>query len=169
MSKSQGGRVKCKLPRPKSEFRMAGQFQISQRLCRLNLAVHGLEGIIKHGRTGRLDLVPANPPFNPAPCGTVDTAMCVSACRPSEGQLQDLPERQDHERLKDMVGPGRRFPFGVPRTDNSNYLWIQLFDSAQFPCPTPAALVMRALDGRGSGEVLLQKPWKWSPMYEWPS
>jgi type I restriction enzyme M protein len=24
----------------------------------------------------------------------------------------------------------RRFPFGLPRTDNANYLWIQLFYSA---------------------------------------
>jgi type I restriction enzyme M protein len=29
-----------------------------------------------------------------------------------------------------MVGPGRRFPFGMPRNDNANYLWIQLFNSA---------------------------------------
>ena len=36
----------------------------------------------------------------------------------------------DKERLKDAVGPGRRFPFGLPRTDNANYLWIQLFYSA---------------------------------------
>jgi type I restriction enzyme M protein len=78
--------------------------------------VHGLEGDIKHGgninsyyddphnATGQFDFVLANPPFN------------VNAV--------------DKERLKDMVGAGRRFPFGLPRTDNANYLWIQLFYSS---------------------------------------
>jgi type I restriction enzyme M protein len=28
------------------------------------------------------------------------------------------------------VGPGRRFPFGVPKPDNANYLWIQIFYAA---------------------------------------
>ena len=50
---------------------------------------------------------------------TVDTAMRVSACSHPEGTLQDLPARQDHERLKDMVGPARCLPFGLPRTDNA--------------------------------------------------
>jgi type I restriction enzyme M protein len=36
----------------------------------------------------------------------------------------------DKERLKDSVGKGRRFPFGLPRTDNANMLWIQLFYSS---------------------------------------
>jgi len=86
------------------------------RLCRMNLAVHGLEGDIRHGgnvnsyyddphsATGQFDFVLANPPFN------------VNAV--------------DKERLKDSVGAGRRFPFGLPNTDNANYLWIQLFYSS---------------------------------------
>jgi type I restriction enzyme M protein len=86
------------------------------RLCRLNLAVHGLEGDVRHGgnvnsyyddphnATGKFDFVLANPPFN------------VNSV--------------DKERLKDSVGPHRRFPFGLPRSDNANYLWIQLFHSA---------------------------------------
>src|SRR5262245_14680052 len=86
------------------------------RLCRLNLAVHGMEGDIRHGGNvnsyyddphnaiGQFDFVLANPPFN------------VNAV--------------DKERLKDSVGAGRRFPFGLPRTDNANYLRIQLFCSS---------------------------------------
>jgi type I restriction enzyme M protein len=83
------------------------------KLCRMNLAVHGLEGDIKeaityyedlHQSTGRFDFVMANPPFN------------VNAV--------------DKERLAPETGPGRRFPFGVPNADNANYLWIQLFYSA---------------------------------------
>ena len=79
----------------------------------MNLAVHGLEGDIReaityhedlHKSTGRFDFVLANPPFN------------VNAV--------------DKERLVAETGPGRRFPFGLPRSDNANYLWIQLFYSA---------------------------------------
>jgi type I restriction enzyme M protein len=114
------------------------------RLCRLNLAVHGLEGDIRHGgnvnsyyddphaATGKFDFVLANPPFN------------VNAV--------------DKERLKDMVGAGRRFPFGLPRTDNANYLWIQLFYSA-LNTKGRAGFVMAnsASDARSSEQELRQK------------
>jgi type I restriction enzyme M protein len=114
------------------------------RLCRLNLAVHGLEGDIRHGgnvnsyyddphaATGQFDFVLANPPFN------------VNAV--------------DKERLKDSVGAGRRFPFGLPRTDNANYLWIQLFYSA-LNAKGRAGFVMAnsTSDARASEQELRQK------------
>jgi type I restriction enzyme M protein len=76
----------------------------------MNLAVHGLAGDIReansyyedlHDAPGRFDYVMANPPFN--------------------------VNRVDKERLKDDRA---RFPFGMPTTDNANYLWIQLFYSS---------------------------------------
>ena len=79
------------------------------QLCKMNLAVHGLEGDIQqansyyadpHQREDKFDFVMANPPFN--------------------------VNRVDKERLRDDP----RFPFGMPRADNANYLWIQLFYSA---------------------------------------
>lgn len=79
------------------------------KLAKMNLAVHGLSGDIRESNTyyedphhaaGRFDFVMANPPFN------------VSGV--------------DKQRVKDDP----RFPFGVPTTDNANYLWIQLFYSA---------------------------------------
>jgi type I restriction enzyme M protein len=114
------------------------------QLCRMNLAVHGLEGDIRHGgqvnsyyddpheATGRFDFVLANPPFN------------VNAV--------------DKERLKGSVGPARRFPFGLPRTDNANYLWIQLFHSALNP-KGRAGFVMAnsAADARSSEQDIRQK------------
>src|SRR3990167_3736066 len=103
---------------PSSELSIFGVEKTDEtgRLTRMNLAVHGLEGDIRHGgevnsyyddphkAVGAFDFALANPPFN------------VNAV--------------DKERLKDAVGPGRRFSFGMPRTDNANYLWIQLFHSA---------------------------------------
>jgi type I restriction enzyme M protein len=131
---------------PASELAICGVEKTDEtgRLARLNLAVHGLEGDIRHGgnvnsyyddphsATGAFDFVLANPPFN------------VNAV--------------DKERLKEMVGAGRRFPFGLPRTDNANYLWIQLFYSA-LNAKGRAGFVMAnsASDARSSEQELRQK------------
>lgn len=96
---------------PTSEISIYGQEKVAEtvRLGRMNLAVHGLSGEIKQANTyyenahdcvGRFDFVLANPPFN------------VNGV--------------DKEKLKG----DRRYPFGLPTTDNANYLWIQEFYSA---------------------------------------
>ena len=131
---------------PAAELSICGVEKTDEtgRLCRLNLAVHGLEGDIRHGgnvnsyyddphaATGQFDFVLANPPFN------------VNAV--------------DKERLSALVGPGRRFPFGLPKPDNANYLWIQLFYSALSP-KGRAGFVMAnsASDARSSEQDIRQK------------
>jgi type I restriction enzyme M protein len=96
---------------PGAELSIYGQEKVAEtvRLGKMNLAVHGLAGDIRQGNAyyedlhrspGKFDFVMANPPFN--------------------------VDRVDKDRLKDDP----RFPFGLPRTDNANYLWIQIFYSA---------------------------------------
>ena len=111
--------------------------QTTVNLNKMNLAVHGLSGDIRVANTyyedpfkaaGRFDFVMANPPFN------------VSGV--------------DKERLEG----DRRFPLGMPRTDNANYLWIQLFYTALTESGR-AGFVMAnsAGDARGSEQLIRQK------------
>jgi type I restriction enzyme M protein len=117
---------------PSSEISIYGQERAEEtiRLCKMNLAVHGLSGDIKdgntyyvdrHGSVGAFDFVMANPPFN--------------------------VDKVDKERLKDDP----RYPFGLPKADNANYLWIQAFYSA-LDATGRAGFVMAnsAGDARGS-------------------
>jgi type I restriction enzyme M protein len=76
------------------------------RIAKMNIAIHGLSGDIKQGNAyyedlhksyKKFDFTLANPPFN------------VSGI--------------DKERIKD----DSRFSYGIPRSDNGNYLWIQIF------------------------------------------
>ncbi len=127
-----------------SPLRIYGQEKESATaaLCRLNLAMHGLEGEIReaityyedaHAATGWFDFVLANPPFN------VDNV--------------------DKTRLAGGVGqPGTRFPWGVPSTDNANYLWISLFASALKPGGR-AGFVMAngAESGKNESETAIRK------------
>jgi len=96
---------------PSAKISLYGQERVAEtvRLCKMNLAVHGLAGDIRQGNTyyedihrsvGKFDFVMANPPFN--------------------------VNRIDKDRIKDDP----RFPFGLPRADNGNYVWIQVFFSA---------------------------------------
>ena len=117
---------------PSAEIMVYGQEKTLEtvRLCKMNLAVHGLSGDIRQGNSyyedihrsvGKFDFVMANPPFN--------------------------VDRVDKERIKDDP----RFPYGLPRADNANYLWIQVFYSALADTGR-AGFVMAnsASDARGS-------------------
>ncbi len=130
---------------PTSELSIYGVEKTDEtgRLCRMNLAVHGLEGDIKHGgqtnsyyddphdAVGKFDFVLANPPFN------------VNAV--------------DKDRLKEMVGVGRRYPFGLPNTDNGNYLWIQLFYSSLNPTGRAGFVMANSASDARSSEMELRK------------
>lgn len=96
---------------PNAEIFVHGQEKTLEtvRLAKMNLAVHGLSGDVRQGNSyyedvhkvvGKFDAVMANPPFN--------------------------VDKVDKERL----AGDPRFPFGLPRADNANYLWIQLFWAA---------------------------------------
>ncbi|MBE7734364.1 type I restriction-modification system subunit M [Devosia faecipullorum] len=86
----------------------------TQKLCRLNLAVHGLSGDVRvassyyedpHHMVGTFDFVMANPPFN--------------------------QKEVDQARLVNEAGAvDARFSLGIPTVNNANYLWIGLFAAA---------------------------------------
>jgi type I restriction enzyme M protein len=101
---------------PAREISVFGVEKMSDtlRLCRMNLAVHGLSGDIReansyyddpHKVLGRFDFVMANPPFNQS---EVDRARLVS----------------------DAGKVDARFPLGLPTVNNANYIWINLFYAA---------------------------------------
>jgi type I restriction enzyme M protein len=115
-----------------TDISIYGQEKVAEtiRLCKMNLSVHGLAGDIRQGVTyyedihrsvGKFDFVMANPPFN--------------------------VDKVDKERLKDDP----RYPFGLPKNDNANYLWIQVFYST-LNAAGRAGFVMAnsAGDARGS-------------------
>lgn len=129
---------------PASEISVFGveKDRTTVNLNKMNLAVHGLSGDVRVANTyydkpqdlfpevfqgGGFDFVMANPPFN------------VSGV--------------DKERLEKDT----RFPFGLPKPDNANYIWIQQFYSALKPTGR-AGFVMAnsAGDARGS-ELLIRQ------------
>ena len=80
------------------------------RLAKMNLAIHGIEGKIieansfysnPHTLTNKCDFVMANPPFNVKKVDKTNT----------------------------FLKTDERLPFGLPKNDNGNYLWVQYFHS----------------------------------------
>jgi type I restriction enzyme M protein len=128
---------------PEREISVFGVEKMSDtlRLCRLNLAVHGLSGDIReansyyddpHKLVGRFDFVMANPPFN-------------------------QPE-VDRAKLVDEAGQvDVRFPFGLPTVNNANYLWINLFYSALKPAGRAGFVMANSASDAGGGERELRR------------
>ncbi len=101
---------------PDKELAIYGVEKMSDTLkvCRLNLAVHGLSGDIReaniyyddpHTLVGRFDFLMSNPPFN----------------------------QSDFDRTRLVNEAGKidaRFPLGLPTVNNANYLWINIFYAA---------------------------------------
>jgi type I restriction enzyme M protein len=123
---------------PNSELSIYGQERIGDtvRLAKMNLAVHGLGGDIRLGNTyyddlhdsvSRFDYVMANPPFN---VDKIDKA-----------KLEDDP----------------RFPFGLPRADNGNYIWIQAFYSALNETGRAGFVMANSVSDAGHSELDIRR------------
>lgn len=105
-------------------------------LAKMNLALHGLSGDIRqansyyedpHRAVGAFDYVMANPPFN------VDKIK------------------------KDQLAGDKRFPFGMPKADNGNYLWIQQFYAALSPKGRAGFVMANSAGDAGRSEKEIRK------------
>ena len=105
-------------------------------LNKMNLAVHGLNGDIKQGISyyddlhesiNKFDYVMANPPFN------------VTGVK------------------KEKIINDKRYIFGIPKTDNANYLWIQIFLSALNKNGRAGFVMANAANDSGHSELEIRK------------
>ncbi|MGO1472880.1 MAG: type I restriction-modification system subunit M [Flaviflexus sp.] len=105
-------------------------------LAKINLALHGLSGDIRqansyyedpHSAVGAFDYVMANPPFN------VDKVK------------------------KDQLAGDKRFPFGMPKADNGNFLWIQQFYAALSPKGRAGFVMANSAGDAGHSEKEIRK------------
>ncbi len=124
--------------KPANELSIYGQESKSAtlKLAKLNLAVHGLSGDILQGNTyyedrhnckNEFDFVMANPPFN------------VNGI--------------DKDRIKDDP----RYPFGLPRNDNGNYIWIENFYSALNEKGRAGFVMANSASDAGQSELEIRK------------
>ena len=115
-----------------------GQERVEEtvRLCKMNLAVHGLDGQVSQSNAyyedpfrsvGQFDYVMANPPFN--------------VNRIDKPKLEGDP----------------RFPFGLPRADNGNYIWIQVFYSALKASGRAGFVMANSAADAGGSELDIRK------------
>ncbi|WP_114905340.1 class I SAM-dependent DNA methyltransferase [Ornithinimicrobium murale] len=105
-------------------------------LAKMNLALHGLSGDIRqansyyedpHDAVGAFDYVMANPPFN------VDKIK------------------------KEQLAGDKRFPFGLPKADNGNFVWIQQFYAALSPKGRAGFVMANSAGDAGHSEKEIRK------------
>ncbi len=108
------------------------------KLAKINLAIHGIEGKIiesnsfysdPHNLVGKCDFVMANPPFN----------------------VKKI------DKSKDFVKEDPRLPFGVPKNDNGNYMWIQYFHSYLNETGRAGFVMASSAADAGHSEMLIRK------------
>jgi type I restriction enzyme M protein len=108
------------------------------KLAKINLAIHGIEGKIieansfysdPHHLYEKCDFVMANPPFN---VNKVDKG-------------------------KDFVKEDRRLPFGLPKSDNANYMWMQYFYSYLNPTGRAGFVMASSATDAGHSEKLIRQ------------
>lgn len=108
------------------------------KLAKMNLAIHGIEGKIiesnsfysdPHDLFGKCDFVMANPPFN------------VSKI----------------DKGKEYVKTDRRLPFGMPKSDNGNYMWIQYFYSYLNNTGRAGFVMASSATDAGNSEALIRQ------------
>ena len=123
---------------PTKKISIFGQEKVEDtvKLNKMNLAVHGLAGDIRqgisyyedlHNSINKFDYVMANPPFN----------------------VEDV----DKEKIKD----DSRFIFGLPTTNNANYIWIQIFYSALKKNGRAGFVMANAASDSGGSELEIRK------------
>ncbi|MDA9416422.1 membrane protein [Bradyrhizobium sp. CCBAU 25360] len=123
---------------PSKEISIYGVEKMSDtlKLCRMNLAVHGLSGEIReansyyddpHKLLGRFDFVMANPPFN-------------------------QPEVDRAKLVNDAGKVDARFPLGLPNVNNANYIWINLFYAALNEKGRAGFVMASGAEGASGGE-----------------
>jgi type I restriction enzyme M protein len=108
------------------------------KLAKINLAVHGIEGKIieansfysdPHHLVEKCDFVMANPPFN---VNKVD-------------------------KNKEFVKTDPRLPFGLPKSDNANYMWMQYFYSYLNATGRAGFVMASSATDAGHSEKLIRK------------
>jgi len=128
---------------PEREISIYGVEKMSDtlRLCRMNLAVHGLSGDLReansyyedpHKLIGRFDFVMANPPFN-------------------------QPEVDKTKLVNDAGKVDARIPLGLPTVNNANYIWINLFYAALNPTGRAGFVMANSASDAGGSERELRR------------